>query len=180
MRPTTCGVSASACPRSGSTAMAGATTGGARRAWKAPAGPAPRSTTDFRPGPRVRERGDSGGHCRGGSGGAIPASSRAATPTATAASASWSCGTWCSCSSSRTRAKELTPLPAPNIDTGMGLERAAVILQNARTVYDTDLFQPIVQRVCELAGKEYGRECRDGPRCARRGGARARRRLPHH
>ena len=55
-------------------------------------------------------------------------------------------------------AKELTPLPAPNIDTGMGLERAAVILQNARTVYDTDLFQPIVQRVCELAGKEYGRD----------------------
>ena len=55
-------------------------------------------------------------------------------------------------------AKVLTPLPAPNIDTGMGLERAAVILQNARTVYDTDLFQPIVQRVCELAGKEYGRD----------------------
>ena len=55
-------------------------------------------------------------------------------------------------------AKELTPLPAPNIDTGMGLERAAVILQNARTVYDTDLFQPIVQRVCELAVKEYGRD----------------------
>ena len=55
-------------------------------------------------------------------------------------------------------AKELTTLPAPNIDTGMGLERAAVILQNARTVYDTDLFQPIVQRVCELAVKEYGRD----------------------
>ena len=48
------------------------------------------------------------------------------------------------------------PLPAPNIDTGMGLDRTAVILQGARNVYETDLFQPIVARVSELAGVDYG------------------------
>ena len=52
--------------------------------------------------------------------------------------------------------KELTPLPAPNIDTGMGLERTAVVLQGVRTVYDTDVFQPIVARVEQLAGVKYG------------------------
>ncbi len=50
----------------------------------------------------------------------------------------------------------LTPLPKPNIDTGMGLERAAAILQGVDSVYDTDLFSPIVARVAELAGKRYG------------------------
>ena len=53
-------------------------------------------------------------------------------------------------------AKKLTPLPAPNIDTGMGLERTAVVLQDVRTVYDTDIFQPIVARVEQLAGVKYG------------------------
>ncbi len=51
-----------------------------------------------------------------------------------------------------------TPLPAPNIDTGMGLERAAAILQGVRTPYETDLFRPIVDKVCQLSGKEYGQE----------------------
>jgi alanyl-tRNA synthetase len=55
-------------------------------------------------------------------------------------------------------AKTLTPLPAPNIDTGMGLERAAVVLQGARTIYETDLFQPIIAKVCELTGKTYGQD----------------------
>ncbi|MDP3062971.1 MAG: alanine--tRNA ligase, partial [Chloroflexota bacterium] len=49
-----------------------------------------------------------------------------------------------------------TPLPAPNIDTGMGLERAAAILQGKRSVYETDLFWPIVQKVVEASGKKYG------------------------
>ena len=52
----------------------------------------------------------------------------------------------------------LTDLPAPNVDTGMGYERVAVILQGARTVYDTDLFQPIIQTVCELSHKSYGED----------------------
>ncbi len=51
-----------------------------------------------------------------------------------------------------------TPLPRPNIDTGMGLERAAMILQGVPSIYETDLFQPIVQRVCQLAGKTYGQD----------------------
>ena len=51
---------------------------------------------------------------------------------------------------------ERTPLPAPSVDTGMGLERAAVILQNKTNIYETDLFWPIIQKVSELAGKGYG------------------------
>ena len=49
-----------------------------------------------------------------------------------------------------------TPLPAPSVDTGMGLERAAVILQGKRNIYETDLFAPIIARVAGLAGREYG------------------------
>ena len=49
-----------------------------------------------------------------------------------------------------------TPLPAPSVDTGMGLERAAVILQGKNDIYETDLFVPIIDRVCQLAGKTYG------------------------
>ena len=49
-----------------------------------------------------------------------------------------------------------TPLPAPSIDTGMGLERAAAILQDKRNLYETDLFWPIVERVCQITGKTYG------------------------
>ena len=51
-----------------------------------------------------------------------------------------------------------TPLPAPSIDTGMGLERAAAILQNKRNLYETDLFWPIVENVCGLTGKTYGED----------------------
>ena len=51
-----------------------------------------------------------------------------------------------------------TPLPAPSVDTGMGLERAAAVLQGKPNVYETDLFLPIVQRVCELSAKTYGQD----------------------
>ena len=50
----------------------------------------------------------------------------------------------------------LSPLPAPSIDTGMGLERIAAVLQNKTSNYDTDLFQPLLHRIGELAGVEYG------------------------
>ncbi len=53
---------------------------------------------------------------------------------------------------------ERTPLPAPSVDTGMGLERAAVILQDKTNIYETDLFLPIIQKVSELAGKRYGED----------------------
>ena len=49
-----------------------------------------------------------------------------------------------------------TPLPAPSIDTGMGLERAAVVLQGKRNLYEIDLFQPIISQVCDLTGTIYG------------------------
>ena len=54
------------------------------------------------------------------------------------------------------QAKTQTPLAAPNIDTGLGLERAAIILQDAPSIYETDLMQPIVASVCRLANVEYG------------------------
>ncbi len=49
-----------------------------------------------------------------------------------------------------------TPLPAPSVDTGMGLERAMVILQGKQNIYETDLFTPIIDRVGQLTGKTYG------------------------
>ena len=53
---------------------------------------------------------------------------------------------------------ERTPLPAPGIDTGMGLERTAVVLQGKNNIYETDLFVPIIDKVCQLTGKVYGAE----------------------
>ncbi|PYQ55216.1 MAG: alanine--tRNA ligase, partial [Acidobacteria bacterium] len=50
----------------------------------------------------------------------------------------------------------LTPLPAPCIDTGMGLERITAVVQGKLSNYDTDLFQPIIQAVARRAGTTYG------------------------
>ncbi len=48
-----------------------------------------------------------------------------------------------------------TLLPRPNIDTGMGLERTAAIMQGKTSVYDTDLFIPLIKRIADLSGKKY-------------------------
>jgi alanyl-tRNA synthetase len=50
----------------------------------------------------------------------------------------------------------LTPLPAPSIDTGMGLERITAVLQNKDSNYDTDLFRPILSEIGRLSGHVYG------------------------
>ena len=50
----------------------------------------------------------------------------------------------------------MTPLPRPSIDTGMGLERIAAILQGKISNYDTDLIRPIIDRAGELCGTAYG------------------------
>jgi alanyl-tRNA synthetase len=50
----------------------------------------------------------------------------------------------------------MTPLPKPSIDTGLGLERMASVVQNVNTNFDTDLIYPIIQRTEALAEKSYG------------------------
>ena len=50
-----------------------------------------------------------------------------------------------------------TPLPRPNIDTGMGLERITTIMQGKLSVYETDLFAPLIERVSEIGGVKYGK-----------------------
>jgi alanyl-tRNA synthetase len=50
----------------------------------------------------------------------------------------------------------LTPLAAPAIDTGMGLERMTAVMQNVQSDYDTDCFQPLLKAIGQLTGHRYG------------------------
>ena len=50
----------------------------------------------------------------------------------------------------------LTPLPAPCIDTGMGLERITSVLQNKTSNYDTDLFTPLLSEIGQYVGRRHG------------------------
>lgn len=50
----------------------------------------------------------------------------------------------------------LTPLPAPCVDTGMGLERLSAVIQNVHSNYDCDLIRPIIEEVEKSSGKKYG------------------------
>ena len=53
-------------------------------------------------------------------------------------------------------------LPRKNIDTGMGLERAALLLQDVDNLYEIDQVFPVIQRAVELSGRRYGRGGQDG------------------
>jgi alanyl-tRNA synthetase len=51
---------------------------------------------------------------------------------------------------------KMTPLPRPSIDTGMGLERMAAVMQGKRSDYETDLFAPLIRHIAQLSRTAYG------------------------
>ncbi|OOB78720.1 MAG: alanine--tRNA ligase [Epulopiscium sp. Nuni2H_MBin003] len=53
-----------------------------------------------------------------------------------------------------------TPLGSPNIDTGMGLERLAALMQGVHTLFDVDTIKAIRDKVCELADVKYGEDAK--------------------
>jgi alanyl-tRNA synthetase len=58
----------------------------------------------------------------------------------------------------RDESGKLAPLPKPCVDTGMGLERTAAVLQGVISNYDTDLFVPLMERAAELCGVDFQQE----------------------
>ncbi len=57
----------------------------------------------------------------------------------------------------RKKSGELENLPAKHVDTGMGFERLCMVVQNKKSNYDTDIFQPIIKKIAEISGKTYGK-----------------------
>lgn len=50
----------------------------------------------------------------------------------------------------------LEPLPARHVDTGMGFERLCMVIQGKKSNYDTDVFQPLLQKIAGMASVAYG------------------------
>ena len=71
----------------------------------------------------------------------------------------------------------LTPLPKPCVDTGMGLERLAAVLQGVISNYETDFFVPLMRRAAEICGVDYEQEIRSE---AGKGGAASLRVIADH
>lgn len=57
---------------------------------------------------------------------------------------------------------KLEPLPKPSVDTGAGLERLGVVLQNVKSNYDTDFLRPIIEFTAQLADRHYEPETTEG------------------
>ena len=56
----------------------------------------------------------------------------------------------------RTASGELQKLPKNHVDTGMGFERLCMAVQGKKSNYDTDVFQPLIQKIAHMSGKNYG------------------------
>ena len=56
----------------------------------------------------------------------------------------------------------LTPLPAPCVDTGMGLERLTMLLQQKQSNYETDLFTPLIERAAQAMNRPYQKDAPEG------------------
>jgi alanyl-tRNA synthetase len=57
---------------------------------------------------------------------------------------------------------QTAPLPKPSVDTGMGLERMAAVLQNVKSNYECDLIRPIIDFISESARRKYAYDSDDG------------------
>src|SRR5215471_16009528 len=75
---------------------------------------------------------------------------------------------------------KLTPLPKPSIDTGMGLERVAAVLQGVVSNYDTDLFIPLLEKAAQLTGARISRAGTDSSSTAGRHSAASLRVIADH
>ena len=56
---------------------------------------------------------------------------------------------------------KMNPLPKPSVDTGAGLERIAMLIQDVETNYDSDIFAEIIERTSKLVGKPYDPKSKD-------------------
>ena len=58
----------------------------------------------------------------------------------------------------RKKGGKLVQLPKKHVDTGMGFERLCMVVQNKKSNYDTDVFQPIIKEIERLSNKKYGKD----------------------